>query len=218
MEKVRLMIVEDEKIVRKSLSTLLGMEQDIEVVAEAGDGKSALARAKEQLPDVILMDINMPEMNGIEATTRIKRDLPNTAIVILTVMQDDASLFNAIKAGATGYVLKDSSPEDIVEAIHAVHRGEGLLPPSLVSRVLHEFTRVSQQKEELTELFTQLSHREIEVLQLVAQGKRNRVIGDELFISEKTVKNHLSNILCKLQVNDRTEAAVLALKHGLVNS
>lgn len=216
MDKIRLMIVEDEKVLRKSLVTLLGMEKDIEVVGEAGDGKTAVSRAREQMPDVVLMDINMPEMDGIQATLQIKHDLPKTGVVVLTVMQDDASLFSALKAGATGYVLKDSTPEEIVEAIRSVHRGEGLLSAALVPRVLQEFARVSQQKEELTQLFTELSHREIEVLQHLARGKRNRGIAEELYISEKTVKNHLSNIFLKLQVNDRTEAALLAMKHGLV--
>ncbi len=216
VDKIRLMIVEDEKVLRKSLVTLLGMEKDIEVVGEAGDGKTAVSRVGEQMPDIVLMDINLPEMDGIQATSQIKRDLPKTGVVVLTVMQDDASLFNALKAGATGYILKDSSPEEIVEAIRSVHRGEGLLPPGLVPKVLQEFARVSHQKEELTQLFTQLSHREIEVLQHLARGKRNREIAEELYISEKTVKNHLSNIFLKLQVNDRTEAALLAMKHGLV--
>ncbi len=216
MEKIRLLIAEDERLTREALARLLGLEDDIEVVGQAPHGKEAMRLARELLPDVLLTDINMPEVDGIELTRRIKQELPSVGVVILTIYHDDANVFQAIKAGATGYVLKDSPPEETVAAIRAIHRGDSLLHPSIAARVLQEFNRISTQRAADMKLFSELTDREIEVLKEVATGKRNREIADTLFISEKTVKNHISNILFKLQVNDRTEAAVLAMRGGLV--
>jgi DNA-binding NarL/FixJ family response regulator len=216
MEKIRLLIVEDERLTREALARLLALEEDIEVIGQAPHGKEALRLARETIPDVLLTDINMPEMDGIELTRRIKQELPSVGVVILTIYHDDANVFQAIKAGATGYVLKDSPPEETVAAIRAIHRGDSLLHPSIAARVIQEFNRISTQRAADMKLFSELTDREIEVLREVATGKRNREIADTLFISEKTVKNHISNILFKLQVNDRTEAAVLAMRGGLV--
>jgi DNA-binding NarL/FixJ family response regulator len=162
------------------------------------------------MPDVLLTDIRMPDMDGIQATKLIKTEMPSVQVVILTIHHDDANVFEAIKAGARGYVLKESPPEQTVAAIRAVVRGEALLHPGIASRVIGEFNRLSEQHEADLRLYTQLTDREREVLKLLALGKRNREIAEELFIAEKTVKNHVSNILWKLECNDRTQAALFA--------
>ena len=162
------------------------------------------------------MDIRMPKLDGIKATQKIKQELPNTAIVILTIYDDDASVFEAIKAGAIGYILKDSPIDDAMQAVRAAHRGEGIMHPAIAGRVMKEFARIHNERVADMEVFADLTDREREVLKLVASAKSNKEIAEELFISEKTVKNHISNILFKLQANDRTEAALYATKHGLV--
>jgi DNA-binding NarL/FixJ family response regulator len=167
-------------------------------------------------PQAVLMDIQMPRLNGIEATRRIKRALPHVQIVIWTVFGDDQHVFEAIKAGAIGYLLKDSPAAEIVDGIHAAARGESLLHPAVARRVIQEFQRMRATAENAPELICELTARETEVLRLLAEGKRNREIADALFLSEKTVKNYISNILYKLQVNSRTEAALLAVKRGLI--
>ena len=215
MDRIRVLIAEDERLTRDSLARLLAMEDDIEIVGEAADGEEAIRLARKQVPDVLLTDINMPKKTGIEVARVVKDELPSVGIVILTIYHDDANVFAAIKAGATGYVLKDSPIDDTIAAIRAIQRGDSLLHPSIAARVLSEFNRVSAQRAADLALFRELTEREIEVLKQVMTGKRNREIAEELFISEKTVKNHVSNILFKLQVNDRTEAAMLAARGGL---
>jgi len=217
MDRIRLVIAEDERLTREALGQLLALENDIELVGMAGDGEDALRLVRKMLPDVLLTDINMPKMNGIQLTQKVKLEMPNVGIVILTIYHDDANVFQAIKAGALGYVLKDSPPEDTLAAIRAISRGDSLLHPSIAARVLAEFNRLSTQRLANMELFSELTDREIEVLKEIATGKRNREIAETLFISEKTVKNHISNILFKLQVNDRTEAAMMAARGGLVS-
>jgi len=217
MKKIKLLIAEDETVVRYALAQLLGAEEDIDVVAEAGDGQAAVVRAQRHRPDVVLMDLNMPKMDGIAAARQIKEEMPECAIVVLTIYNDDEHLFEAIKAGASGYVLKDAPPEQTVEAIRAAAGGEGFLHASLVSKVLDEFSRISRLRAAAKEVFAELTRREMEVLELLGEGLRNRESADRLYISEKTVKNHMSSILAKLQVNDRTEAALLAARHGLTD-
>lgn len=218
MNKIRVVIAEDERLTREALARLLALEEDIEIVGRAADGEEAIRLTRQHKPDVLLTDINMPKINGIEATQTLKQEMPNLGVCILTIYHDDVNVFQAIKAGATGYVLKDSPPEESVAAIRAIAKGDGLLHPSIAARVMSEFKRLSNQRTIDTELFAELTEREVEVLKELATGKRNREIAETLFISEKTVKNHISSILAKLQVNDRTEAAMLAARGGLVQN
>ena len=218
MAKTRLLIAEDETVVRVALARLLAAEQDIEVVAQAADGEALLAMARRFKPEVILTDLVMPRMDGIAATRQIKQEMPECAVVVLTVHHDDDHLFAAIKAGASGYVLKDAPPERTLEAIRSAACGEGFLGPSLVGRVMAEFARVSRLRAAAKEVFAELTRREMEVLELLGKGLRNKDIAARLYLSEKTVKNHISNIFMKLHVNHRTEAALLAARHGLTDS
>lgn len=214
-ERIRIVIAEDERLTRDALARLLAMEPDIEVVGQAADGEKALRLVVDRMPDVLLTDIGMPGGDGIELTQRVRQAAPTVGICILTIYHDDAHVFEAIKAGAMGYVLKDSPIEETVASIRTISEGGSRLHPGIAARVLAEFQRISTQRARDTRLFAELTEREIEVLKEVATGKRNREIGETLFISEKTVKNHISNILCKLQVNDRTEAAMMAARAGL---
>ena len=217
MESIRLVIAEDETVVRTMLARLLDLEEDITVVGAAPDGDTALSVVRHQKPDVLLSDIQMPGQDGIALTAALKAEMPELKIVILTIFRDDPHVFDAIKAGALGYLLKDSTPEEIVAAIRAAARGEALLSPPVAARVMQEFSRLSHQRAADNKVFSELTDREREVLKLVAAGKRNREIGDALFITEKTVKNHISNIFSKLHANDRTEAAMFAARQGLVD-
>jgi two-component system NarL family response regulator len=218
MPKIRLVIAEDETVVRMALAQLLAAESDIEVIGQAANGEMAVDLARRLKPNVILTDLSMPKVDGIAATRQIKQEMPECAIVVLTIHYDDDHLFAAIKAGASGYVLKDAPPEQMVEAIRAAARGEGFIGALLVGRVLEEFARVGRLRAAAKEVFAELTRREMEVLELVGKGLRNKAIAERLFLSEKTVKNHISSIFTKLQVNDRTEAALLAAKHGLTDS
>jgi len=215
MSQIKVMIVEDEALLRTSLAQLLGAEPDFAVVADASNGRQAVGEAELRRPDVVLMDLEMPVMGGVEATRQIKAQLPETAVVVLTHLSDDANLFAAIKAGAISYVLKDAAVKQIAEVVRSASRGEGVIHPSLVPRVLGEFSRLSTKTDRQRAIFQELTRREVEVLELLGQGLRNREIGERLFISERTVKSHVGSILSKLQLNDRTEAALLAAKHGL---
>jgi DNA-binding NarL/FixJ family response regulator len=215
MSMIRLLIAEDETVVRMALAQLLAAEPDVEVVAQAADGEAAVALARLHRPDVVLTDLSMPKLNGVAAIRQIKQERPECAVVVLTIHHDDEHLFAAIQAGALGYVLKDSAPEETLEAIRAAARGEGFLVPSLVGRVMEEFSRVSLLRAEAKAVFSELTRREMEVLELLGTGLRNKAIAARLFVSEKTVKNHISSIFLKLQVNDRTEAALLAARYGL---
>lgn len=216
MAEIKLIIAEDEPVARKAMARLFDLETDIEVVGEAENGEVAVELARRMLPDVILMDIRMPKLDGIKATQIIKQEMPNVAIVILTIYDDDQNVFQAIKAGAMGYILKDSPIDDAMNAVRAAHRGEGIMHPTIAARMMKEFARLHNERSADLEKFADLTDREREVLKLIAHGKRNSEIAENLFISEKTVKNHVSNILFKLQANDRTEAALYATKHGLV--
>ncbi len=215
MSKIRVLIAEDEGILRTTLAELLGRESDVEIVATAGNGRDALIEALAHRPDVVLTDLQMPRMNGIELTREIRAQLSQTAVVILTVFDDDENLFAALKAGAIGYVLKDASLAQIADAIRAARAGEGFLSAGLVARVVREFTRIDAMARGQRQLFSQLTRREGEVLDLLASGLRNRQIATRLGLAEKTVRNHISAILGKLHANDRTEAALIGARHGL---
>jgi DNA-binding NarL/FixJ family response regulator len=216
MERIRTLLAEDDTRLQQAFEELAYHEPSIDLLGIASDGERAVQMALQFEPQAVLMDIQMPRLNGIEATRRIKRALPHVQVVIWTVFGDDQHVFEAIKAGAIGYLLKDSPTAEIVEGIHAAARGESLLHPAVARRVIQEFQRMRAAAENAPELICELTARETEVLRLIADGKRNREIADALFLSEKTVKNYISNILYKLQVNSRTEAALLAVKRGLI--
>jgi len=215
VETIRLLIAEDEGILLSTVAELLGREPGLEVVAACPNGREALIDALAHRPDVILTDLKMPRLDGVELTRQLQEKLPETRIVVLTAFDDDENLFAAIKAGAIGYVLKDASLPQIVQAIRAAQRGEGYLSPGLVARVVRECARTDRMIRGQKQLFEQLTHREVEVLELLAAGLQNRRIAERLDLAEKTVRNHVSAILGKLQANDRTEAALIAARHGL---
>ncbi len=218
MEKIRVLVADDETVTRHGIMRIIGSEDDIEVVGDAPNGEAAVVAAKHRQPHVVLMDVNMPKMDGIEATRQIVEALPECSVVMLTVLEDDRSVFDAVNAGAGGYVLKSAPPEDVLTAIRTVAAGGGYLPPSRAAKVMAEFARVNQLRRDGKEVFGELSRRETEILCLIGEGMRNRDIANELYISEKTVKNHVSSILAKLGVNDRIEAALLAVRYGLTDS
>jgi len=207
------MLVDDHAIVRKGIRALLTTERDIQVVGEAGDGQEAVAKAQALQPDVILMDLVLPEMDGIEATRHITTEQPGVRILVLTSFAADDKIFPAIQAGALGYLLKDSGPGELVQAIHQVHQGEPSLDSTLASHVLYEMAHSSKTKR----TSDPLSERELEVLRLIAQGCSNREIAEQLVITEMTVRAHVSNILGKLHLASRTQAALYALREGLAS-
>ena len=212
-ETIRVMIVDDHAVVRQGLRTFLDLQDDITVVGEGRDGADAVVQAEELAPDVILMDLMMPRMDGIEAVRRIKAVLPRTQIIVLTSFSDDQKVFAAIRAGAIGFLLKDISPRDLAGAVHAARRGEASLSPGIATKLMQEIAAgggaATTEEEALTD-------REAAVLGLIARGRNNKQISEELGISEKTVKTHVSSILTKLHLQDRTQAAIYALKEGLV--
>ena len=210
---IRLLIAEDERLTRENLARLLALEDDIEIVGTAADGEEAVGLVHQRRPHVLLTDIQMPRLTGVEVIQALKPELPDLGIVVLTIYHDDAHVFAAVKAGAMGYVLKDGPLDDTLAAIRAVARGEALLHPSIAARVLSEFNRIRMTPAPDSR-FAELTDRELEVLKTLATGKRNKQIADALFIAEKTVKNHVSAILWKLQVNTRAEAALLAARQG----
>ena len=212
MENIKVLIVDDHTVVRDGLMTMLGREEDFTVVGEAQNGLDAVERARELQPNVILMDLRMPEMDGVEAMRRIRDQDPEVKFIVLTTFDSDEYIFDAIEAGAKGYLLKDASREDLFQAVRAVHRGESLITPAVTARILDRFTQLSRQASP-TDL---LSEREVEVLQLISRGAANKEIGASLSISESTVKTHVANIFNKVEVNDRTDAVTQALQRGII--
>jgi len=213
---VRVLIADDHALVREGIRKILSVEPEIEVVGEVTDGDEAIKFAREHQVDIILMDINMPKINGITACKVIKEEYPDVAVIALTIHDQEEYLFEMINAGISGYVLKDISPDKLVSTILDASEGKSFIPPSLTSRVLEEFKRLyTSQKEQNKSPVNELTDRELEVLQLVAAGDSNDVIAKKLYISTKTVKNHLTNIFQKLGVSDRTQAAILAIKNGI---
>ncbi len=212
---ITILITDDQAIVRKGIRALLATELDIEVIAEAENGAEALAKVEKLAPDIILMDLMMPEMDGIEAIQRITANRPQARILVLTSFATDDKVFPAIKAGALGYLLKDSSPEELVQAIRQVHLGESSLHPTIARKVLQELSH--PREPEVSPTSAPLTEREVEVLRLVARGLNNQMIADHLVISEATVRTHVSNILSKLHLASRTQAALYALQKGLAS-
>jgi DNA-binding NarL/FixJ family response regulator len=217
-ERIRVLIADDQALFRRGLYVVLGAEDAIEVVAEAEDGESAIARSEELAPDVVLMDVRMPRVNGIEAARRIRDVLPSTRILMLTVSDEEDDLYEAIKAGANGYLLKEISVEEVAAAIHAVARGQSLISPSMASKLLAEFNSLARQAAAQEQLPAPvLTTRELEVLRLVARGMSNRDVASKLYISENTVKNHVRNILEKLHLHSRMEAVMYAVRKRLLD-
>lgn len=214
MTQIKVLIVDDHSLVRQGLKKVLELEEDIVVVGEADDGNKALEIAGETQPDVVLMDISMPKMNGIQATRAFRKKGFKCAILILTIHDDKEYMMEVIRAGASGYVLKDIEPAKLVEAIKTVNSGGSYIQPNLTMGLISEYKKLSSKARLLKE--NPLTKREMEVLQLIAEGMSNAEIAKELYISEKTVKNHVSSILRKLNVEDRTQAAVFAIKNDLV--
>jgi NarL family two-component system response regulator LiaR len=212
MDKISVLIVDDHGVVRRGLRTYLELLNDIDIIGEAENGIEAVEQVRGHLPDIVLMDLVMPEMNGIEATRQALAVSPNTKVIVLTSFSDDELVFPAIEAGATGYLMKDVDPAELHQAIRAVHEGEVQLHPDIMKKLIH---RVTAHQIESDSSPGNLTPRELEVLSLIAQGKSNREIAMALSISEKTVKTHVGNILGKLNLADRTQAAIYAHKHGL---
>ncbi|HET8844712.1 MAG TPA: response regulator transcription factor [Ktedonobacteraceae bacterium] len=215
MEQITVLIVDDHAIVRHGLRTFLDHQPDLLVVGEAETGEAAVGLSAELIPDVVLMDLVMPGIGGVEAIRQIKQISPQSQIIALTSYHDDECIFPALYAGALSYVLKDIHPAPLVEMVHKAARGEAVLDPRVALRVIQELQSANQPHPPL---FTQLSKRELEVLRLIATGLPNAAIAEELGISEKTVKKHVSNLLSKLHLQDRTQAAVLAWQQGVVRN
>ena len=213
MSDIRVMIVDDHPVVREGLAAMLDRQEGMKVVAEAADGAAAVQNAAQSNPDVILMDLRMPIMDGVEAMRRIGERMPSVRFIVLTTYDNDEYIFKGIEAGARAYLLKDSPREELFRAIRAVHRGESLIQPSVASKVLDRFATLSRQAQ-APEL---LSERELGVLRLMATGAANKTIAAELCISESTVKTHVQSIFQKLGVNDRTEAVTHALQRGIIS-
>ncbi len=211
-EPIRLMLVEDQTLMRQGLKTILDLEPGLEVIGEAGDGNAGLDMALRLRPDVVLMDVQLPRMNGVEATAELCAAWPEAKVIILTTFDRDDYIFQGVRAGARAYLLKDTPAPELVDTIRRVCAGELFLQPAIASRTLREIARPPAE----TDLLEPLSDREREVLVLVAQGASNRDIAERLVITEGTVKNHVSNILAKLQASNRTQAANIARRQGLV--
>jgi NarL family two-component system response regulator LiaR len=209
--RIAVLIADDHPVVRHGLKAFLQLQDDLDIVGEAGDGLEAVAQVKKLRPDVVLLDLVMPQLDGIDAIRLIREASPSTKVIVLTTFADDEMVFPAVKAGAAGYLLKDVEPRELAEAIRTVNRGQGPLHPSIASKLMHEFAG----EQERGDIMEALTEREMDVLRLIAQGKSNREIAREFVLSEKTVKTHVSSILAKLRLADRTQAALYAVRNRL---
>lgn len=214
-EPIRVLVVDDQQLFRRGLTMLLAVEPGLEVVGEAGDGVEGTTLAETAAPDVVLLDVRMPKKSGIEACLAIKQSVPSAKIIMLTVSDEEADLYEAVKSGASGYLLKDSSIEEVAQAIRVVADGQSLISPSMAIKLIDEFKQMSRPERE-TGPALRLTERELDVLRLVAQGHSNKEIAARLFISENTVKNHVRNMLEKLQLHSRMEAVMYAVRENLL--
>jgi len=219
----RIAIIDDHQLFREGIKRILEFDGDFEVVAEGSDGREALSIVEEHRPDLVLMDINMPDTNGVEATKQLIETYPDTKVVVLSIHDDENYVMRALQTGATGYLLKEMDADTLIEAVRIVAEGGSYLHPKVTHNLIREYRRLTTEtnsnvmvQQEVRRPLHLLTRRECEVLQLLADGKSNRAIGEMLYISEKTVKNHVSSILQKLNVNDRTQAVVVAIKNGWV--
>jgi DNA-binding NarL/FixJ family response regulator len=221
-QKTKILLVDDHALFRVGMRNILEREPDFDIVGEAEDSRSAFEGARDETPDIVLMDLSLPAPGGIETTQRIKREVPSAAIIVLAVEEDEDQLFDAIKGGAAAFILKDVGPDDLVTIIRRVVTGEYLIndkvfsKPAVASRVLKEFRELAVYGQEAAPIFAPLSPREVEILDNIAQGMTNKQVAYALSISEQTVKNHMSSILRKLSVNDRTQAVVYAMRQGWI--
>ncbi|MDD4686415.1 MAG: response regulator transcription factor [Clostridia bacterium] len=214
---IKLLLADDQDILTEGLKLILGAEEDIEIVGTANNGKKAYELCRIRKPDVVLMDIQMPEVNGVEATAMIKKEFPHIKIIVLTTFNDDKYIYDALKNGASGYLLKDTSPAEILKAVRTVYSGGALIQSEVAVKVIDKFSQLAKEtvdkyidpKAEL------LTDREIEICRLIAEGKNNKEIADELFLSQGTVKNHITKILIKLDLRDRTQLAIFSIKNEL---
>jgi DNA-binding NarL/FixJ family response regulator len=213
---MKVIICDDQAIVRDGLEMMLKLEPDFKVVGVAEDGAAAVEMAAKEKPDLVLMDLKMPIMNGVEATRQIRTRYPDIKVLVLTTYDDDEWVFDAIQAGASGYLLKDTPRDEVIKAIRGTVTGKTYVDPSVAGKVLRQAS--SHQTQPASLITSQLTEREIEVLRLIAKGLNNKDISDRLFLSEGTIRNHVSAILAKLGVSDRTQAAVIAIQHGLSES
>jgi DNA-binding NarL/FixJ family response regulator len=220
--RIHVLVVDDQPLVRRGLALMLSIEADIEVVGEAGDGLEAIEQAKRLRPDIVLMDLHMPRKGGVGATREITAILPQTRVLVLTTLEADQSVFDAVRAGAMAYLLKDATEAEVLETVRAVHRGESRLTPQIARKVLDEFRRIGDAaplpayREEPDKEAATLGEKERKVLQLIAEGKSNKQIATHLFLAEGTVKNYVSRIMEKLHAGSRTELAVIALRQRRV--
>jgi len=221
-DKIRILVVDDHALFRGGITNVLSREREFDVVGEAADGRAAIEMAGVVSPSIVLMDLSLPAPGGLETTQRIRREFPATAVIVMAQDEDEESLFASIKAGAAAFVIKDISPEDLVHVIRRVSQGEFLIndkvfsKPAVASRVLKEFRELAVYGQEAQPIFAPLSPREVEILDNIAQGMTNKQVAYALSISEQTVKNHMSSILRKLAVNDRTQAVVYAMRQGWI--
>jgi two-component system, NarL family, response regulator NreC len=215
IKKITVLLADDHRILREGIKSLLEKEQDIEVVAEASEGGEAVARAQQLSPDLVLMDITMPGMNGLEATRQIKALKPGVKVLILTMHESNQYISQFLRSGASGYVLKDTAAQELVGAIRAVNQGDAFLYPSIARRLLEEYLQKVQNGEE-RETYDGLTEREREVLRMIAEGKSNKEIADDLSLSVRTVQAHRANLMGKLHMHDRTELVRYAIRKGLI--
>ncbi|MBI4758188.1 MAG: response regulator transcription factor [Chloroflexi bacterium] len=217
MDKISILIADDHTLFRKGIRKMLEAEEDVRVVGEAGTGREALEQARALMPDVILMDIKMPGLDGVEATRTLRREMPHVGIIFCTMFEDDEFVFAGLKAGGRGYILKEADPETMLRAIRAVAHGESLLSSTIAQKVLRQFAALpGEEPAGRTPFCDDLTEREREVLTLIGKGNSNKEIAGQLSITEKTVKNHIANIFAKLHVYDRTQAVLYAIRKGLV--